>query len=77
MLKTRKNDFLRSLVVHTLTFALGRGVEPYDQPAVDAIVADLKKDDAKFSTLINGVVKSVPFQMRRSTATEQPRAGSN
>jgi len=45
---------------------LGRGVEPYDQPAVERIVTDLQANDGKFSTLIFGVVDSVPFQMRRS-----------
>lgn len=62
---TRRNDFLRAATENTLTFALGRGVEPYDQPAVDTIVKTLQADDAKFATLILGVVKSVPFQMRR------------
>ena len=66
--KTRRNDFLRSVVEHTLTFALGRGVEPYDQPAVDQIISDMQKHDARFTVLINDVVESVPFQMRRSNA---------
>ena len=66
--KTRKNDFYRSVTENALTFALGRGVEPYDQPAIDSIVDDLRKNDGKLSSLIAGVVKSVPFQMRRGGA---------
>jgi len=64
--KTRKDDFLRAATEATLTFALGRGMEPFDQPAVDRIVDDLNKDNGRFSTLVMGVVKSVPFQMRRA-----------
>ncbi|HEV2294378.1 MAG TPA: DUF1592 domain-containing protein [Tepidisphaeraceae bacterium] len=65
--KTRGKDFYRSVVEACLTFALGRGVEPYDQPAVERIVRDLQANDGKFSTLVQGVVDSVPFQMRRAT----------
>jgi hypothetical protein len=64
--KTRRNDFLRSAAESALTYALGRGVEPFDQPAVEAILDELRKTDGRFSTLISGVVHSVPFQMRRS-----------
>ncbi|MDQ3441221.1 MAG: DUF1592 domain-containing protein, partial [Planctomycetota bacterium] len=63
--KTRKKDFYRSVAEASLTFALGRGVEPYDQPAVERIVRDLQANDGKFSTLVYGVIDSVPFQMRR------------
>jgi hypothetical protein len=65
--KTRKSDFFRAVTENALTFALGRGVEPYDQPAVDAIVDQLRKSDGKLSSLVAGVVKSVPFQMRRGS----------
>ncbi|MEA2736589.1 MAG: hypothetical protein QOE14_3040, partial [Humisphaera sp.] len=63
--KTRSNDFYRSVSENALTFALGRGVEPYDQPAVEELVDALRKNDGRFSTLVLGIVKSVPFQMRR------------
>ncbi len=49
-----------------MTFALGRGIEYYDAPAVRKIVRDAEKDDYRFSSLILGIVKSVPFQMRRA-----------
>jgi hypothetical protein len=64
--KTRQKDFYRSVTEAALTFALGRGVEPYDQPAVAQIVRDLQTHDGKFSSLILGVIDSVPFQMRRA-----------
>ena len=49
-----------------LTFALGRGVEYYDAPAIRQIVKDAKGDDYRFSQLILGIVNSTPFQMRKS-----------
>ncbi len=50
-----------------LTFALGRGVEYYDAPAIRQILRDAAPDDYRFSSLILGIVNSVPFQMRTST----------
>jgi hypothetical protein len=49
-----------------LTYGLGRGIEYYDAPTVRAIVRDARSKDYRFSSLIAGVVKSAPFQMRRS-----------
>jgi len=48
-----------------LTYALGRRVEYYDMPAVRAVVRDAARTDYRFSSLIVGIVKSVPFGMRR------------
>jgi hypothetical protein len=47
-----------------LTYALGRGLEYYDAPAVRRIVADAAPDNYRFSALILGIVRSIPFQMR-------------
>ena len=58
-----------TLTENLLTFALGRGVEYYDAPAVRKIVSDAEKDGYRFSSLILGIVKSVPFQMRRAEMT--------
>ncbi len=49
-----------------LTYALGRGLEAYDMPAVRGIVNEAAADGFKLSSLIVGVSKSIPFQMRRS-----------
>ena len=49
-----------------LTYALGRRVEYYDMPAVRAVVRDAARTDYRFSSLIVGIVKSVPFGMRRN-----------
>ena len=48
-----------------LTYALGRRVEYFDMPAVRAVVADAARTEYRFSSLIAGIVKSVPFQMKR------------
>jgi hypothetical protein len=49
-----------------LTYALGRHVEYFDMPAVRAIVRDAARQDYRFSSLVTGIVKSVPFQMKRA-----------
>jgi hypothetical protein len=48
-----------------MTYALGRGLEYYDAPAVRTIVRAAARDQYRFTTLIRGVVHSTPFQMRR------------
>jgi hypothetical protein len=61
-----RDEFVRTAVEKLLTYALGRGVEHYDAPAVRRIVRDASRDGQKWSSLILGVVKSTPFQMRRT-----------
>ena len=53
-----------------LTYALGRGLEPHDMPAVRAIVRAAKDDGYRFESLIAGVVSSAPFTQR--SAEEVP-----
>jgi hypothetical protein len=60
----RPELFVRTLSEKLLTYALGRGVETYDAPAIRQVVRDSQADDYSFSSIILGVVKSVPFQMR-------------
>src|SRR5436190_10036634 len=66
-LLSRPELFAGTLTEKLLTFALGRGVEYYDAPAVRRIVRDAGKDGYRFSSLILGIVKSTPFQMRKSS----------
>ena len=56
--------FVGTLTEKLLTYALGRGLEHYDMPAVRAIVRDAARRDYRFSSLVLGIVNSVPFQMR-------------
>ena len=74
-LMARPELFVTTLTENLLTFALGRGVEYYDAPAVRKIVKDAEKDQYRFSSLILGIVKSVPFQMRRAEMNEAVVAG--
>ena len=66
-LLSRPELFAGRVTEKLLTFALGRGVEFYDAPAIRTILRDVAPDGYRFSSLILGIVKSVPFQMRNST----------
>ncbi len=70
MLRGGKEPFARCLTGKLLTYALGRGVESYDKPAVDGILAAAKAGDYKFSKIVLGIVHSDPFQKRRSKTKE-------
>jgi len=74
-LLARPELFVTTLTEHLMTFALGRGVEYYDAPAVRKIVSDAEKEGYRFSSLILGIVKSVPFQMRRAEVNNTVVAG--
>ncbi|MBL9201437.1 MAG: DUF1592 domain-containing protein [Opitutaceae bacterium] len=63
-LLSRPELFTETLAEKLLTFALGRGVSPHDGPAVREIVRRARADDFRFSSVILGIVNSVPFQMR-------------
>ena len=65
-LRKRPELFVGTLTEKLLTFALGRGIEPYDAPAVRKIVHEAQANDFRFSAIILGIVKSTPFTMRRS-----------
>jgi hypothetical protein len=56
--------FVQTLTERLLTYALGRGLTAADQPAVRAIARDAQRDNYRFSSVVLGVVRSVPFQMR-------------
>jgi hypothetical protein len=65
-LLARPESFVGILTEKLLTYALGRGVEYYDAPAVRKIVREAKSANYRFSSLILGIVESTPFQMRMS-----------
>jgi hypothetical protein len=65
-LMERPEVFAGTLTEKLLTFALGRGVEPYDGPAIRKIVRDAQAADYRFSSIIVGITKSTPFTMRKS-----------
>lgn len=58
--------FVETIVAKLLTYGTGRILEPKDKPAIRKIVSESTKSDYRFSSLINSIVNSVPFQMRMS-----------
>jgi len=65
-LRNRPELFVGTLTEKLLTFALGRGVETFDAPAVRKIVRDAKAENYRFSSIILGITRSTPFTLRRS-----------
>ena len=69
-LTSRPETFVGVFTEKLMTYALGRGLEYYDMPAVRKIVADAKAHGFKFSNLIDGVVNSSAFQMKKAATKE-------
>jgi hypothetical protein len=61
-----RDDFVRTATQKLLTYALGRGLDYYDNPAVRSISREAARDNYRMSALVVAIVKSTPFQMRRS-----------
>ena len=59
-------QFVRTVAEKLTTYALGRGVQHYDMPAIRRIVRESAAHDYRWSSLVLGIVRSLPFQMRRS-----------
>ena len=66
VLLDKRERLVTTVIEKLLTYALGRGVEYYDAPAVRRIMEEAAPSDYRWSSLILGIVKSTPFQMRRS-----------
>jgi hypothetical protein len=62
----RPEQFVGTMTEKLLTYALGRGLEYYDMPAVRSIVRDAGKNNYRFSALVMSIVKSTPFQMKQA-----------
>jgi mono/diheme cytochrome c family protein len=65
---TRPEQFATAVTEKLLTYALGRGLDYYDAPAVRRIVRDAAGSGYRFQALILGVARSTPFQMRKALA---------
>ena len=66
LLLNDKNAFAECLTEKMLTYALGRGLERYDRPAVKTIADRVESNGYRFSSLIDGIVNSLPFRMGRA-----------
>ena len=73
VLLSRGEDFAATVTEKLLAYALGRGLEYTDRPAVRRIMHDAADDDYRWSSIVLGIVKSTPFQWRRSRADEPAR----
>ena len=71
LLKGDKEAFVQGLTEKLLIYALGRGLERSDRPAMANIAEKLPAADYKFSNLVMGVVTSLPFQNRRPSGVGQ------
>jgi len=66
VLLSHQDAFLATMTEKLMTYALGRGVETYDMPSLRRVIRDAQSTDYRWSSLIIGIVKSTPFQMRRA-----------
>ena len=71
-LAARPERFVTNVAEKLLTYALGRGLEPYDMPAVRRIVRGAAPD-YRLADVVLGITESVPFRMRRSATQETSR----
>src|SRR5437667_1462565 len=65
VLMSKRDLFVETFTERLLTYALGRGLEQYDHPVLRKITREAAANDQKWSSIILGIVKSTPFQMRR------------
>jgi len=67
VLMKKQDMFVENFTERLMTYALGRGVEEYDYAALRKIAREAAADNQKWSSVILGIVKSTPFQMRRAS----------
>ncbi|HJR56019.1 MAG TPA: DUF1592 domain-containing protein [Rhizomicrobium sp.] len=70
VLMNHKDEFIEAFTERLMIYALGRGVEAYDMPAIRAVRAAAAKDDYRIHSIIMGIVQSVPFSMRRTSQND-------
>jgi hypothetical protein len=73
MLHARRREYVTALTEKLLVYALGRGIESFDGPAVRAIVREAESQDYRWSALVAGIARSTPFMMRRTLEPEATR----
>jgi hypothetical protein len=64
----KADDFLHCITEKLLTYSIGRGLEYYDQPALESIITDTNKNNLTFRSLIHAICGSTPFQKTRTPA---------
>jgi hypothetical protein len=76
-LLSRPQVFVGTMTEKLLMYAVGRGLDHHDMPAVRAVVRDAGRHNYQFSSIVLGIVHSVPFQMRKSEASASELPASN
>jgi hypothetical protein len=66
LLVQRQDEFVEAVTEKLLAYALGRSIQYYDYPAIRTIVRETAATNHRWSSLVQAMVRSVPFQMRRS-----------
>jgi hypothetical protein len=70
VLLSKPEQFVGAMTEKLLMFATGRNVQYFDRPAIRGIVRDAAGDDYTFASLVLGVVRSAPFQMRMKSSPQ-------
>jgi hypothetical protein len=65
MITTKRDEFVSTVIGKMLTYGLGRGLEASDRPTVRAIMRESAKSNYQLADIVDIVVRSTPFQMRR------------
>ena len=63
--------FATTVTRKLMIYALGRGLESYDMPVVRQIIRDARPGGLQLSALVEGIVHSVPFRMRRTSGASR------
>ena len=71
LLGSHQEDFVRTFTGKLLAYAIGRGIEYSDQPAIRKIAREAGHNDYRWSSIILGITESVPFRMGVAARSEQ------
>ncbi len=67
------DSYVTNFTEKLMAYGLGRIIDYHDEPFVRGVVKEAAKDDYRFSSIVLGIVRSVPFEMRRVEQAEPPR----
>jgi len=70
ILLQREEEFVRCFVEKLMTYALGRGIEYYDRPAIDQIIRNTTDFNYRFNDLVAEIVLSRPFSLQRGEGNQ-------
>jgi len=66
LLSRHRDEFVTTVTEKLMTYALGRGLEAYDNAAIREVVREAARDDYRFQNLVAAIIRSTPFEMRRT-----------